>query len=182
MFHALHKIWLMIVWSAVALLGLLAYREREFFWPAVGVAQALAIREGFEQQVSGEVSGKVVKVYDGETFQIRDGNARACMIRLTGVDAPDYRTTNKAALRLAGQSHTNLSRLILSNIVRVEITYTNNPPGALGVVYLGRTNINAAMVASGAAVLKREYMNGLPFKEKYALLQAERNATLRARE
>ena len=169
----------MIVWSVVACLALLVYREREIFWPAVGAAQALSIREGFEQRVSGEVRGKVVKVYDGETFQIRDGDARICMIRLTGMDAPDYHTTNKAALRLAGQSHTNLSRLILSNVVRVEITYTNNPPGVLGIAYLGRTNINAAMVASGSAVLKREYMNGLPFKEKYALLQAERNAFLR---
>src|SRR5439155_18903318 len=142
------------------------YQNRAVFYPLVDLVDALRIKDGFEQQKVGEVTGQVVRVLSGDTFQIQDEAGRTCKIRLTGLDAPDIRQTNKAALALAGQSKTNLSRLILSNHVRIEITFSNRPREALGTVYLGETNVNAAMIASGLATAKREYMNGLPLKER----------------
>jgi endonuclease YncB( thermonuclease family) len=176
MFHTLHKTVLVMFWVFLACLGIYVYQQRAVFYPLVDLAEALRIQEGFEQKVSGEVIGRVVKVYDGDSFQIRDAQGKAFTIRLTGLDAPDIQRTNKAELLLAGESKTNLTRLILSNHVRVQITYSNDARVALGIAYLGQTNINATVVATGMAELKREYMNGLPLKERYALLRAERAA------
>src|SRR4249920_1485903 len=131
MFHTLHRIMLVAMWALVLCVGMVLYQKRAVFWPAVGAVQALSIREGFEQHAVGELNGTVTKVLDGDTFRLKSVDGQICTIRLTGLDAPDFRPTNKAALLLAGQSRTNLSRLILSNDVRVEITYSNRPHEAL---------------------------------------------------
>src|SRR2546421_2599040 len=173
MFHTLHRIEVLIFWGLLLFLAVQVYRKRAVFYPLVDLVDAIRIKDGFEQRKVGEVTGQVVRVLDGDTFQIKDEAGRTCNIRLTGLDAPDIRRTNEAALLLARESKTNLSRLILSNRVRVEITYSNRPREALGIVYLGDTNVNASMVASGLATAKRDFMNGLPLKERYALIRAE---------
>jgi endonuclease YncB( thermonuclease family) len=176
MFHKLHKLVVVMFWVVLAALGIRIYQQRAVFSPLVDLIDSMLIREGFEQKISGEITGRVVKVIDGDTFQIRDDEGRVLKIRLTGLDAPDIQQTNKAELLLAGESKTNLTRLILSKPVRVQITYSNDTSGALGIAYLGETNVNATMVALGMARLKREYMNGLPLKSRYALLRADRRA------
>jgi len=176
MFRALRKLVLVIGWLMAGAVGVLLYQHRATFYPLVDLVDALSIREGFEQKVSGRISGQVVKVLDGDTFQIKDDEGRRFNIRLTGVDAPDFQRTNKAELRLAGESKTNLSRLILSNRVRIDVTYSNESYGVLGIAHLGETNINAVAVASDIAKLKREYMNGLPLKDRYMLIRAGRKA------
>jgi endonuclease YncB( thermonuclease family) len=176
MFHTLHKIVVVMLWVLLAGLGIYVYQQRAVFSPLVDLVDAMLIRDGFEQKISGEMTGQVVKVFDGDTFQIRDDQGRVLNVRLTGLDAPDIQRTNKAELLLAGESKTNLTRLILSKPVRVQITYSNDTRGALGIAYLGETNVNATMVAWGMARLKLEYMNGLPLKNRYALLRADRRA------
>jgi len=176
MFRALHKLVLVIGWLMAGAVGVLLYQHRAVFFPLIDLIDALRIREGFEQKVSARISGQVVKVFDGDTFQIKDDEGHRLNIRLTGLDAPDFQRTNKAELRLAGESKTNLSRLILSNHVQIDVTYSNESYGILGIARLGETNINALAVASDIAKLKREYMNGLPLKDRYALIRAERKA------
>lgn len=176
MFRTLHKIVVVMLWVLLAGLGIYVYQQRAVFSPLVDLVDAMLIRDGFEQKIKGEITGQVVKVVDGDTFQVRDDEGRTLNVRLTGLDAPDVQRTNKAELLLAGESKTNLTRLILSQPVRVQITYSNDTQGALGIAYLGETNVNATMVASGMARLKREYMNGLPLKSRYALLRADRRS------
>jgi endonuclease YncB( thermonuclease family) len=117
-----------------------------------------------------------VRVLSGDMFILRDERGRACTIRLTGVEAPSYELNNRAAQLRAVASKTDLSRLIMSNDVRVEVTYTNDTRGALGIVYVGTNNINVQAVETGIVQAKRENMRGLPLKDRYALIQAERKA------
>ena len=111
---------------------------------------------------------------------LRDERGRSCTIRLTGVEAPSYERNNRAAQSQAVASKTSLSRLILSKDVRVELTYTNDSSGALGIVYLGTNNINVKAVETGIVQAKRENMRGLPLKDRYALIQAARKARANA--
>jgi endonuclease YncB( thermonuclease family) len=152
------------------------YYHRSLFYPLVDLVEALRVRDGLEQQKSGEISGKVTRVLSGDMILLRDERGRSCTIRLTGVEAAHYERNNRAAQSQAVASKTNLSRLILSKDVRVELTYTNDSLGALGIVYLGTNNINVKAVETGIVQAKRENMRGLPLKDRYALIQAARKA------
>jgi endonuclease YncB( thermonuclease family) len=142
----------------------------------VDLADALRVREGLEQQKSGEVSGKVTRVLSGDMFILKDERGRICKIRLTGVEAPNYELNNREAQWRAIASKTSLSQLVLSNDVRVELTYTNDSRCALGIVYVGTNNLNVNAVETGIVQVKRENLRGLPLKDRYALIQAERKA------
>jgi len=159
----------------IAVAGALYY-HRSVFYPLVDLVEALRVRDGLEQQKSGEISGKVTQVLSGDMLIVRDKRGRGRTIRLTGVEAPNYELNNRAAQLRALASRTNLSRLVLSKDVRVELTYTNDSSGALGIVYVGTNNINVAAVETGSVQAKRENMRGLPLKDRYALIQAERKA------
>jgi endonuclease YncB( thermonuclease family) len=176
MFRRLHKVYVGFCWLACAACVGVVYHHRALFYPVVDLADALRVSEGLEQQKSGEVSGKVARVLSGDMFVLRDERGQTLTIRLTGVEAPSYELNNPAAQSRAIASKTNLSRLILSNDVRVELTYTNDSRGALGIVYVGTNNINAKAVETGIAQAKREIMRGLPLKDRYALIHAQRQA------
>jgi endonuclease YncB( thermonuclease family) len=172
----LHKGYIGLCWLVVVAFAGVVYYHRSVFYPVVDLADALRVREGLEQQKSGEMSGTVAHVLSGDMFVLRDERGQPHTIRLTGVEAPRYELDDPAAQLRAVACKTNLSRLILSNDVRVEVTYTNDPRCALGIVYVGTNNINVKAVETGIAQAKRENMRGLPLKDRYALIQAERRA------
>ena len=176
MFRLLHKLYVLFCWLVVVGLAGILYQHRSLFYPLLDLVDALRVREGLEQKKTGELTGKVTRVLNGDMFVLRDEHNRTYTIRLTGVDAPDYPGTNRSELHRALESKTDLSHLILSNQVRVELTYTNESRGALGLVYLGDTNLKVLAVETGIARAAREQMNGLPLKDRYALIRAERIA------
>ena len=176
MFRKLHKVCVGFCWLVgIALAGMM-YQHRSLFYPLVDLVEAVQVREGLEQQKSGEMSGKVARVLSGDMFIVKDERGRSCTIRLTGVEAPNYELNNRPAQLRAVASQTNLSQLLLSKDVRVELTYTNDTRGALGIVYVGTNNINVKAVETGIVQAKRENMRGLPLKDRYALIHAERRA------
>lgn len=179
MFHFLHKCYRAGLWVLAAGFAFWIYQNRLAFTPVVDAVDAARPDEGFSQAQLGVVTGQVVRVLDGDTIRLQVVGGGPLTVRLTGLDAPDIQQTNRAELRRAIESRTNLSQLVLSNLVRVEITYSNMPGNALGIVYLGETNVNAALIASGWAHLRRGLLNGLPFGAQYTLLRADRRAAER---
>jgi endonuclease YncB( thermonuclease family) len=107
-------------------------------------------------------------------IEVKDDHGNFHRIRLTGVAAPEYQMTDRAAMRRAERSRSDLSHLILSSHVRVELTFTNESSGGKGIVHAGTTNINVLAVESGIVSVKRDQMNGLPLKDRYALVHAGR--------
>jgi endonuclease YncB( thermonuclease family) len=59
---------------------------------------------------------------------------------------------------------------------RVTVTYSSDPGAVLGLAYVGDTNLNVAIVRAGWAEARRDFMRGLPLKDRYALIRAERSA------
>jgi endonuclease YncB( thermonuclease family) len=176
MFRQLHKVCVGFCWLAVIACAGVMVHHRSLFHPLADLVEALRVNEGLEQQKSGELSGKVTRVLSGDMIILRDERGRNRMIRLTGVEAPAYELNNQAAQFRAIASRTNLSQLVLSKDVRVELTCTNDSRCALGIVYVGTNNINVQAVETGVVQAKRENMRGLPLKDRYALIHAGRKA------
>ncbi|HEV3303786.1 MAG TPA: thermonuclease family protein [Planctomycetaceae bacterium] len=87
-----------------------------------------------------ELTGKVVKIADGDTLTILDADKEQRKIRLAGIDAPEkgqpFRTKAREALgKVFGQT------------VRVEIGIT----GKSGASFLGERFVNMEMVRDGFA-------------------------------
>jgi endonuclease YncB( thermonuclease family) len=176
MFQTLHKIYLGMLWAIALGAAALLYQQRAIFYPLIDLVDALRPCDGLEQKPSGDLTGEVSLVLSGDMIELKDDRGNFHRIRLTGVAAPEYRLTDREEMRRAERSRSGLSHLILSRRVQVELTFTNESGGGLGILRAGATNINALAVESGIVRMKRDQMNGLPLKDRYALIQADRKA------
>jgi len=66
------------------------------------------------------------------------------------------------------------NQIPLSN--RIAINYRGDEDALFQQIDLGNTNLNVRTVETGNARAKRDYMNGLPLKDRYALIHADRKA------
>ncbi len=124
------------------------------------------------------LSGTVVNITDGTTFALRTADRQLYSIGLAGVVQPPPTPVHPRGRKSpdVDPAWTALRHLILSNSVEVEVTALDSFHRGLGVVYLGSTNINAALIESGVVQLKHEFIKELPLMEQYQLLRAERRA------
>lgn len=91
------------------------------------------------------ITGKIVKVSDGDTVILLDKENKQHKIRLHGIDAPEN-----------GQDYGNKSKQYLSSLiagkqVNVDVKGTDKYKRVLGVIYLGKVNVNAKMIQAGYA-------------------------------
>jgi endonuclease YncB( thermonuclease family) len=121
-----------------------------------------------------------MKVFNGESFQAKNSVGDIFTVRLAGVAAPDPAHPLPKVRASAKASREFLAGLVGTNTVRVDVTLTNEFRVMLGVAYRGSTNLNAACVAAGHAEFRPEFLGGVPFRARYALLQAERRASAAA--
>ena len=109
-----------------------------------------AAREGQPTPEFG-LTGRVVRVADGDTVSILDEAKSQHKIRLFGIDTPErdqpYGKTSKKAL----------SRLVAGKTVGIVVVETDDYGRTVGTVYLQDTNINVAMVEGGHAWWYRHY-------------------------
>jgi endonuclease YncB( thermonuclease family) len=179
MFYTIRKVILCTIWGLLLLGGWTLYANREVFRPLVDlvrVSKEMTLVQT-PQPIIGQITGQVVQVTGADTFRVRNDAGTVFHFRIDGVDAPqlgDAQTRKQT--HLWTQCRTNLSSLILSNQVRIDITGTNQNRGGWGVVYLNGTNLNLKMVEAGRARINPNYLKTLPLKEQYALLTAQKNA------
>jgi len=109
------------------------------------VLLALLLIGFMSSAVSETITGKVVRVADGDTFTLMTAENRQERIRLVDIDAPER-----------GQDFSEKSRLYLSELlagktVRVEYKNRDMYGRILGVVYADGKNVNEEMVRQGLA-------------------------------
>ena len=109
-----------------------------------------AAREGRPVPEFG-ITGRVVRVADGDTISVLDRNNTQFKIRLHGIDTPerDQRYGKKAWDSLAG--------MIAGKTVGVVVLGKDSYGRTDGTIYLEENNINLAMVAGGHAWWYRYY-------------------------
>src|SRR5438067_177103 len=133
MFIAIRRVLILLTSSLLVGAGVWAYQRRAVLQPVEDWIEVLKNKKNVPQSCfKGQVSGTVVKIIDGDSFQMKDQFGQLHTVSLVGVAAPEFRKDQPKALRqLAADSKTNLSQLILSNQVTVDVTYALPPRNAL---------------------------------------------------
>ena len=97
------------------------------------------------------LTGRVVRVADGDTVSILDSHNVQHKVRLYGIDTPERDQPYGPEARRA------LARLVDGKTVGLVLIDTDTYGRKVGTVYLQDTNINVSMVAAGHAWWYRHY-------------------------
>jgi len=103
-------------------------------------------------------SGKVIKVYDGDTITIAarfpgaKGPIYRFNVRLNGIDSPEIKGGTPHEKELAIKSRDALSLVIMGKIVDLKNVSTEKYGRVLADVYLGNVNMCEWMLENGHAV------------------------------
>jgi endonuclease YncB( thermonuclease family) len=92
-----------------------------------------------------EITGKVVKIADGDTLTILDSSNEQHRIRLAGIDAPEKGQPFGIKARQA------LGDKVFSQTVRIEVIDVDRYKREVGRIYLGERFVNMEMVRDGFA-------------------------------
>jgi endonuclease YncB( thermonuclease family) len=104
------------------------------------------------------IGGKVVKVYDGDTFTLAsklpnaDSPIYRFSIRLNGIDAPEIKGKSQAEKELAVKSRGALNKLIMNKIVRLENISIEKYGRILADVYVDNICVNEYMIDNKYAI------------------------------
>lgn len=112
-----------------------------------------------------DLTGRVVRVADGDTVSILDSSNTQHKVRLYGIDTPERDQPYGAAAKRA------LAQLVANQTVGVVIVTKDTYGREVGTLYREAVNINAAMVANGYAWWYAYYAPG-----EHTLQEAERAA------
>jgi endonuclease YncB( thermonuclease family) len=111
-----------------------------------------------------DLSGRVVKVADGDTLTILDAEQTRHRVRLHGIDTPEYKQPYGTAAKNA------LANLVAGEGVGIDVKDTDRYGRTVGVVYKGNVNINLEMVRNGYAWWYKKYA---PFDDDLRLAQQQ---------
>jgi endonuclease YncB( thermonuclease family) len=110
-----------------------------------------------------ELTGRVVRVGDGDTVTVQDPSGKSYKVRLVGIDAPEL------AQPFGNESRQALFKQTRGKQVRVRWQEEDQFGRLLGDVYLGETHLNESQVQNGMAW---KYLHA----KSATLAAAERNA------
>ena len=142
-----------ISWPATLYESVTDYADR----PEAGWRRAADGLEGIGASREGhapgrfDLTGRVVRVADGDTVSVLDGSNRQHKIRLFGIDTPEWDQPHGKQARRALASLVDGRRV---GVIRVE---TDSYGRTVGVLYLDETNVNLDMIRSGNAWWYRYY-------------------------
>lgn len=118
----------------------------------------------FAQQV---LNGRVIKVIDGDTFDLLAKDNKKERIRMAAIDAPEKRQDFGQASRQF------LAHLIAGKYVQVHWEKRDRNGRILGTVFLDRQEINLQMIRSGMAWHFVRYSQATGYAKAQQLAQAE---------
>jgi endonuclease YncB( thermonuclease family) len=181
MFFLLHRIYL-VGWISLVLGGIAwLYPRTGLTEPVVDWYQVWQNTEGATRPSVEHISGNVTKVTDATSFVLRSQDRQLYSIALAGLLSPTAKAhPDPKDFELAQECRTRLADLIVSNQVEVTLLSIDPQHRGVGVVHIGKTNINARLVESGALPLKRSFIKELPLMDQYQLIRSERITKQRA--
>ena len=100
---------------------------------------------------SFDIVGRVVRVADGDTISVLDGNKKQYKIRFYGIDTPEYDQPHGDAASRA------LAQRLADKTVGIVIKDVDRLGRTVGVVYLDGVNVNVEMVRAGHARWYQHY-------------------------
>lgn len=116
------------------------------------------------------ISGKVVRVADGDTITVLDSLMQQHKIRLSGIDAPERRQA------FGQRSREFLASLVASQDVEVETDKTDKYGRSVGKVLLKGRDVNLAVVSAGLAWHYKQYEGEQSPSDRMLYANAEQEA------
>jgi endonuclease YncB( thermonuclease family) len=118
----------------------------------------------YAQPVIGVISGKVVKVSDGDTLTIATDENKLVKIRLYGIDSPEKKQN------FGDKAQDFLSQQIKDKYVTVDVIDIDQYKRSVGRVFIDDVDINREMVKEGYAWVYTQYCK-IPQRAEWERLQ-----------
>ena len=119
---------------------------------------------------ANSLTGKVVKITDGDTLTILDANYKEHKIRLAGIDAPE----RKQAYGLASRKH--LASIVVGQQVTVEYQKRDRYGRILGKVLVDGIDACLEQVKAGFAWHYKKYQHEQSLEDRQLYADAENKA------
>ncbi len=116
------------------------------------------------------VSGRVVRVADGDTITVLDASKVQHKVRLAGIDAPEK------VQPYGERSRESLDELVAGKTVIVETHKRDRYGRLVGVVLVNGKDMNIEQVRRGLAWFYREYAHEQPAADRQSYDRAETEA------
>jgi micrococcal nuclease len=120
----------------------------------------------FAREPIRTVSGTVTKVSDGDTIQVTTPKKTKLRVRLYGIDAPEMPKINQHTGRISrpGQPHGQKARKVLEakimgKQIRIDIIEIDKYKRMVGLIWIGKRNINQEMIQDGYAEAYVEHLS-----------------------
>lgn len=167
--HKLVMLWRFSVLLLLVLNLLLACQNqsaiRSLHQASEATAESVDEREVAAQSV---LTGRVVKVSDGDSITLLDMNHKQHRVRLSQIDAPEQKQPFSRVAKDA------LADLIATKEVRLQIEGRDRYQRLLAEVFIGDTNVNLCMVRQGYAWAYTQYVRDNQYLEAQQAAQHER--------
>ncbi len=116
------------------------------------------------------LTGKVVKITDGDTLYVLDANYQQHKIRLAGIDAPE----RKQAYGLASRKH--LASMVAGQQVTIEYQKRDRYGGIVGKVLLDGIDACLEQVKAGFAWHYKKYQHEQSLEDQQLYAETEKEA------
>ena len=124
-----------------------------------------------------DFNADIVRIIDGDTIDVLDGNNKKLRIRLLGIDTPESEQP------FGHESSTHLKKILNGKSVIIISKPNKNKPYTLGyynrvigkVILHGR-DINLEMIEKGMAWHFKKYKKNQPIEDRYSYNNAENEA------
>lgn len=172
MFYRLHRLVKGVIWLLVFAGLYWVWMQREALEP-VYVWHDVYKNGGLQQtDLLPTTQGRGLSVIDGHTFMMLGEDKRAYNVRLTGFEIPQP-PLSLPELQLEQARREQLRSAIVSNQVHVEITFSNLN-SLLGVVYVGKTNLNIHFLTNDLGRFNPSFVKSAPRDVQYRFFSAAR--------
>lgn len=102
---------------------------------------------------TAQLTGKVVRVHDGDTFTMVDSLGDTTIVRLQGIDCPELHQP------YGYQARRRTNQLIYGRTVQVQAVTKDKYRRTIGIVSIGGQNLNMLLLREGLAWHYKKYDN-----------------------
>jgi endonuclease YncB( thermonuclease family) len=132
-----------------------------------------------QQYADNLVWGKVIRILDGDTIEIKNDQGQSIRVQLAYIDAPDMDPKTGEAQPLHQESMNALGKIIRNKEVIIESLGVDRFKRIKGIVFLDKINVNLVMVRKGMAEIYNPVrVSPKAYNQRYvtAFLDAEKLA------